>query len=231
MKGFVVLAAAGAIAVVLSVSAAGAAQNGSGGPLAEGAAVTTPHIPLSKGTSAMPRSLKGVPSKGNYAFLLKLKAEPTGMAYNAFRNLGKSAANTAAVNELATVRAAQQRVTAALPGGSHVLYATHAALAGVAVYTNVANVPALQRISGVANVYPIAPKTPSLSYAAYLQKAPKVWATGVPGATGAGSTVAIIDTGIDYTHADFGGSGNPTDYQTALASDTAPPSYPLGTAN
>ena len=225
MKRLVLLAVACATAVVLSVAAAGAAQNGSGGPLAKSAAVTTRHIPLSKAGGAMPRGLdlKGVPSKGSYAFLLKLKAEPTGVAYNAFRNVGKSAARTAAVNQLATVQAAQRSVIAALPSGTHVLYETHAALAGVAVYTKVTNVSALQRISGVANIYPIAPKKPSLSYAVHLVKAPEVWATSDPGSLGENSTVAIIDTGIDYTHADFGGSGDPADYQTAFANDTIAP--------
>ncbi len=225
MKRLVLLAVACATAVVLWVAAAGAAQNGSGGPLAKSAAVTTRHIPLSKAGGAMPRGLdlKGVPSKGNYAFLLKLKAEPTGVAYNAFRNVGKSAARTAAVNQLATVQAAQRSVIAALPSGTHVLYETHAALAGVAVYTKVTNVSALQRISGVAKIYPIAPKKPSLSYAVHLVKAPEVWATSDPGSLGENSTVAIIDTGIDYTHADFGGSGDPADYQTAFANDTIAP--------
>jgi subtilisin family serine protease len=172
----------------------------------------------------MPRGLKGVPAKGDYAFLLKLKAEPTGVAYNAFRNLGKSAASTAALNEFATIKEMQRSVIAALPSSSHVLYTTHAALAGVAVYTNVANVPALQRISGVAQIYPIAPKRPSLSYAVHLQKAPEVWAAGPAGSSlGEHSTVAIIDTGIDYTHADFGGPGSPAAYNTAKASDTTAP--------
>ncbi len=223
MKRLVLLAVAGATAVVLWVAAAGAAQNGSGGPLAKSAAVTARHIPLSKASAAQPRGLKGVPSKGSYAFLLKLTTAPTGAAYNAFRSSGKSAAHLAATNQLAAVHAAQSRVIAALPSGSHVLYETHAALAGIAVYTKVSNLAALQRISGVAKVYPIAAKRPSLSYAVHLVKAPEVWATAAPGSLGENATVAIIDTGIDYTHADFNGPGTTAAYNTAFANDTTAP--------
>ena len=40
--------------------------------------------------------------------------------------------------------------------------------------------------------------------------APTAWQTS--GATGAGQTIAVIDSGIDYTHANFGGPGTPEAY-------------------
>jgi len=224
MKGLVLLAVAVATAVVLGVSAAGAALHDSAGPLARSVAVSNHKIPLSAVARGMKaRALRGVPAHGSYAFLLKLGVEPTARAFYSSLSLGQSAARAAAKSQLATVRAAESGMIAALPNGSHVLYRTHAVLAGVAVYTNVANVPALQRIAGVTAVYPIAPKTPSLSYSVLHVHAPQVWATSD---LGLNSTVAIIDTGIDYTHADLGGSGNPADYQTALANDTVAPTYP-----
>src|SRR5207253_3735189 len=170
-----------------------------------------------------PRSLD-VPVRGSYSFLLKLATEPTGRAYDAGLSRSLSAARTAAHDELASVQAAESRVIAALPSGSHVLYRTHAVLAGVAVYTNVANLPALRGINGVSAVYPIAPKTPSLSYSLPLVRAPQAWSTYND--LGAGSTIAIIDTGIDYTHADLGGSGTAAAYQAARATDTSAPAYP-----
>jgi subtilisin family serine protease len=208
---------------VLWGSAAGAAPDGSAKPLVPSAAVPAHHISLSKASGAELRSL-GVPAEGSYGFLLKLGIEGTARAYDAKLSLGRTAARTAAQNQLATVRAAESRVIAALPSASHVLYQTHAVLAGVAVYTKVTDLAALERIAGVQAVYPIAPKTPSLSYSVQLVHAPQVWSTYSN--VGANSTIAIIDTGIDYTHADLGGPGTTAAYQTALASDTTAPTYP-----
>lgn len=53
-----------------------------------------------------------------------------------------------------------------------------------------------------------------------LVNAVKAWTqTGV---TGQGVNVAVVDTGLDYTHADFGGAGTAEAYQSALKSTADP---------
>jgi subtilisin family serine protease len=85
----------------------------------------------------------------------------------------------------------------------------------------------IQGINGVIAVRPVAdyplsgvPDLPTTD--AYIG------ATAVQnnGVTGAGIRVAMLDTGIDYTHYNLGGSGNVADYAaaTAVAGGTPPPS-------
>jgi subtilisin family serine protease len=183
-------------------------------------------------THGVPRALQnrsdlpaGVPHHGQYAFLLRLGTASTFATYRHNMPLGKATARTAAKSQFDRIKTAQASVISALPRGSHVLYKTHAVVAGVAVRTDVHDYGALQRIAGVAAVYPIAAKTISNSYAVPLVHAPQVWASA-GNDLGQNSTIAIIDTGIDYTHANLGGSGNPADYTTALANDTADPTFP-----
>jgi minor extracellular serine protease Vpr len=51
--------------------------------------------------------------------------------------------------------------------------------------------------------------------------APAVW-QGVPGFRGEHVKIAIIDTGVDYTHANFGGPGTVAAFTAAAATSTAP---------
>jgi len=186
-------------------------------PSAKAARGSTPRAVGGKTAAGEPGSSlpAGVPTKGRYAFLIKLGASSTAHAYRTAIGGGKAAARTAAVKQLGTVKSAQSRLVSALPSGSKVLYKTHSALAAVAVTTDVKNYTKLTRISGVTAVYPISPKSATNSYAVPLQGAPEAWEAH--GDLGKSSTVAIIDTGIDYTHADFGGKGTVQDYQDAKA--------------
>lgn len=64
----------------------------------------------------------------------------------------------------------------------------------------------------------------SLTSAVPFVGAPQAWEM-LP-ATGAGIRIGIIDTGIDYLHADFGGSGNPNDYKTNDRTIVEPGTFP-----
>lgn len=164
---------------------------------------------------------QGVPAKGRYAFLLKLGTNSTLKTFRSTRATStRAAAKAAAKAQVSRVKAAQHQVISDLPSNSHVLYRMQTVLAAVAVTTNVRNYAALTQINGVAHVYPIAPKTISNSYAVPLQRAPQAWEAH--GDLGANSTIAIIDTGIDYTHANFGGPGTVAAYDTAHAHEADP---------
>ncbi|MEA3326008.1 MAG: S8 family serine peptidase [Chloroflexota bacterium] len=72
-------------------------------------------------------------------------------------------------------------------------------------------IQSIREIDGVKSVSKAREYEPALSNSVPLINADDVWTMG-PGYTGDGITIAVIDTGIDYTHAMLGGSGNPADY-------------------
>jgi len=168
-----------------------------------------------------------IPSSGRYAFLLRLSTDSTASVYTATKKSASAAvARVAARRQLSDVQDAQARVVARLGdiAGTHVLYETHAAMAAVAVTTDVKHVDELAEIPDVANVYPIATKERDLTYAVPLQGAPAAWDGDGSGQNlGEGVTVADIDTGLDYTHADFGGPGTKAAWKRARKHQTAKP--------
>ncbi|HEY3714366.1 MAG TPA: S8 family serine peptidase [Jatrophihabitantaceae bacterium] len=82
------------------------------------------------------------------------------------------------------------------------------ALNAVAVTTDAAGAARLRAVPGVAAVYPDQAMHASVDADVSLINAPQVWQTrdslGKP-VEGGGETVAVVDTGIDYTHPDLGG--------------------------
>ena len=80
-----------------------------------------------------------------------------------------------------------------------------------------ASLAAIPDVIGVHLVHPVEPDN---VHGVPLIGAPQVWGGGL---AGEGIKIADIDTGIDYTHADFGGPGTSAAYQSALATDTAAP--------
>jgi subtilisin family serine protease len=166
----------------------------------------------------------GVPSKGDYTFLVELKTQSAMTAYSKARSGGKSVADArkAETKQQAAIKDAQKQLISKLPAKSPVVYQLHNIVAGVAVRTDVSNYRTLAKMSNVSAVYPVSAKAPSNSYAVGLQNAPAVWG-GSAKNLGTGVTVADIDTGFDYTHADFGGPGTAEAYDYAYAHDTEEP--------
>ena len=99
----------------------------------------------------------------------------------------------------------------------------------LAVSVDAGSLQAIHGINGVVAVRPLADYQISTAPVPDLPTTDSyVGATSVQnsGFTGQGIRVALLDTGIDYTHYNLGGSGNVADYNAALAvaGGTPPPS-------
>ncbi len=100
------------------------------------------------------------------------------------------------------------------------LYTTSTVLSGVAVRADAADYDALAALPDVVAVHPITPKKVSNTGAAAVVQAVQAWED--LGNTGEGVSIGIIDTGIDYTHTDFGGSGSVDQFETLQAYEAQP---------
>lgn len=155
------------------------------------------------------------------AYLLKLKPAPTARVYDRALDDGRAAARSAARGQRTRIRAAQAEVAEALPDDTSVMFRTHTVLSAIAVQADPDAAGALREIQGVESVHPIVPKEFENSYAVGMQGAPAAW--GMPGGdAGDGIKVAIVDTGVDYTHANFGGPGTTAAYEQAHQAETSP---------
>jgi subtilisin family serine protease len=120
--------------------------------------------------------------------------------------------------------AAKQNVIAAQItslGGTVLARVTKAHNAVIATI-DVSHLPTLKALSGVVAVRPVA----DFALTSSDVSIPYVGASAVQanGVTGQGIRVAMLDTGVDYTHYNLGGSGKVADYHaaTAVAGGTPP---------
>src|SRR5690349_20240479 len=104
--------------------------------------------------------------------------------------------------------------------GGQVLAHYRAAYNGLKVRIDSNRVPELAALPGVVAVRPVQLFRRQNTHGIPFIGAPTVWQN--LGVHGEGVKIAIIDTGIDYTHANFGGPGTPAAYFLAQASETQP---------
>jgi minor extracellular serine protease Vpr len=105
--------------------------------------------------------------------------------------------------------------------GGKVLAHYHDALNGMKVEIARSEIANLATMPGVVQVVDVPKyKIKNVVSVPYIG-APEVW-QGVPGYRGEKVKIAIIDTGIDYTHANFGGPGTVAAFTQAAATSTLP---------
>ena len=105
--------------------------------------------------------------------------------------------------------------------GGKVLVHMHDAVNGMKIEIAQGQIESIKALPGVVSVLPVARHRPSNAVSVPFIGAPAVW-QGNPAFRGEHVKIAIIDTGIDYTHANFGGPGTVAAFQAAAASSTLP---------
>ena len=141
-------------------------------------------------------------------------------------NSGLAPLNTADqktfVNSLKSYQS--QYVTELKGLGATILYTYQIVYNGIAVVIDGSQLHTLDQIAGISSISQSHTMAPALDTSVPFLLGGQSYAD--LGTNGTGTTIAIIDTGIDYTHADFGGSGNPADYANMNPNVIAPGTFP-----
>ncbi|TDP98060.1 S8 family serine peptidase [Labedaea rhizosphaerae] len=164
-------------------------------------------------------------ARGKVTAFVQFTSQPAVDAFNAEKSKGKAQAKAAAKRAKQDVASTSSAVVGKLRSSdpnTKVLYQTSNAVPGVVVQADAAHVRALASLPQVASVRTVVPKTRSNSSAVQLTKTLNTWQQ--THRYGEGVRIGVIDDGIDYTHADFGGPGTPAAY-TAIDPTKVDPSY------
>jgi subtilisin family serine protease len=166
-----------------------------------------------------------LPETGEVDVMIELMDTPSARVYA--QSLGnksdraanpqeRAAAQGAARAQLARIKGAQQRVLAhlrSLGRNGRVLYSVQTAYNGIAAKIDAANLPELRANADVKAVHRLPIHFIENSTSVPFIKAVNAWAATGANA-GQGIKIAVIDTGTDYTHANFGGPGTVAAYTT-----------------
>ncbi len=222
----------GGVAAAAPVPATGpsaTAPSATGDGAAPATAVPTPppgslagSLDLADGYDASPAAQKKRAASTPQTVFVELSAEPaTAVSARVLKTAKgspaakKKAAKAAVGDARALIEQRAKTLAAQVEGrGAEPLFTVSNAVPGFAVRVTAKQRAQLAAQRDVVKISPIVPKHPLNAHTAQLTRVLNAW-QDTP-ATGEGVSVAIIDTGIDYTHADFGGPGTTTAYEEAL---------------
>lgn len=202
------------------------------------------HVAPQKLTSDISHPLVGPDGKAN--IVIVLKGDPAARTYGRILRSGgggsmaKTAANSASRTAVAQLQSTQNTFVKALNASGvkyDELFRMQRVLNGIAVRMRPSDMQKVRNLPNVDHVsyLPVHERPKNIVSVPFID-APQVWdgvaTLGLPfDATGTGVKIGDIDTGLDYVHPDFGGSGLLADYQnidptSIIGKNTATPVFP-----
>lgn len=159
----------------------------------------------------VPHALEGV-VEGEALMIIEMERKPVSVVYAERKAAGVSASSASLDAYRATLATAQASLTSQLAEmGVNVISRYIVAYNGVQALVPYSKMNQIRALPGVRAIHRAPIHEPALGFSVPLIGADSVRA-GL-GFDGEGVTIAVIDTGIDYTHAVFGGAGTPEAYK------------------
>jgi minor extracellular serine protease Vpr len=144
---------------------------------------------------------------------------------NSVDQTGELASADAQKAQAQRVIAQQNTIRSSLEGhGARIVSSHRVGANGLHISVALSEVNALRGLPGVRSVGRVTTYKPDHIESVPWTGASKVWSS--LGVKGKGVKVGIIDSGIDYMHADFGGSGNVADFDANDPNVVEPGSFP-----
>jgi subtilisin family serine protease len=205
-----------AVRVAVVATAALAAALGTASALPAQAKPQSPHqlehLDVAKGLTFTPSAQSNRP----VTVMLQMQGAPVAQR-DASQQLSRKAEN--GVHD--DLKSQQDKIKGRIgQAGGTVVAQLQWAYNGLQVQTREKDVAALASLPGVVAVHKMPTFKPANVNGVPYVGGPQTWQD--TGNTGKGVKIADIDTGIDYTHADFGGPGTVASYDAADKTDTAP---------
>ena len=156
-------------------------------------------------------------AEGNIVVFVHFKGKG---AYEQTQSAAVLANKQAPINKQAEVQAIKTQVqsqaqAAARQSSSQALYTVHNTARGVVLQGNAAQIRELAHRGDVERITPIIAKERQNASSVVDTKTVNTWTRENTGYTGKDVTIAVVDSGVDYTHSDFGGPGTAEAYQKA----------------
>jgi Subtilisin-like serine proteases len=206
-----ILAVIGAIALMLPSTAALAATGEESSSPKSSSAGTRGEI--SEGIT--PRS---VDADGRVTVIIEMKGDPVAVV-QAEKGRKLTASERSAVK--GKLKKAQDSIRGSITGkGGKIQAQMQSAYNGIQAVVPATQLDAVADLPGVVAVHPVRTYELDNAVSVPFLGVPQVWED--TGYTGANVKVAILDTGVDYTHAAFGGPGTVEAFQAAAATSDEP---------